>query len=310
MLPKIFSGVKVIDFSRLLPGPFTSELLIKMGAEVKCVVPPSGDPVLGEYSPFESIRRGKSFHPKDLKDPGQLREVQAWVKESQILLEGFRPGTMGRLGLGFEAVAKLNSEIIYVSIAGYAPDDEKYFMGAHDLNFLIDAGVYSLMYGDADAQIPILQLADVFGGFFAAFQILAAWIARPLKPGPMHLQVSIVEGLKLLSEYLKDPKTKDLAPMLTGGAARYHIYRTKDDKRIFIGAIEGKFFGNLMGALGLPYGDYDEGADVIAAIERRFQEKNLEEWKRILAKEDVCVSFIPSREEVLKGTGPAVPGRP
>lgn len=300
MFPKIFSGVHVIDFSRLLPGPFASELLIRMGAEVRCVVPKHGEPLLGEYSPFETLRRGKTFHQKNLKDPGDLREVREWVKESQILLEGFRPGTMGRLDLGFDSVKKINPKILYVSIAGYAPEDEKYLKGAHDLNFLIDAGIYSLLYEDSDEHIPLLQLADVFGGFFAAFQILAAWIARQKEPGAQHLQISIVEALKLLPEYLKDPKTKDLAPVLTGGAARYHIYRTKDQKRIFVGAIEGKFFGNLMRALGLKLGELDEGPEVIAAIERKFQEKNLEEWRAIFGELDACISLIPGREEVLK----------
>jgi crotonobetainyl-CoA:carnitine CoA-transferase CaiB-like acyl-CoA transferase len=300
MLPKIFTGVKVIDFSRLLPGPFASELLIKMGAEVRCVVPREGDPLLGEYSPFETMRRGKSFFPKNLKDPADLREVGEWIQDSQILLEGFRPGTMERLGLGFAAVAKLNPEILYISIAGYAPGDEKYLKGAHDLNFLIDAGVYSLLYEDGDDRMPILQLADVFGGFFAAFQILAAWIARQKKPGPQHLQVSMVEGLKLLPEYLMDPKTRDLAPVLTGGAARYRIYRTKDQKRLFVGAIEGKFFSNLLKVLGLNYSPHEEGPEVVAAIEARFQEKTLAEWRKIFEGADACVSFIPSREEVLK----------
>lgn len=300
MFPKIFTGVKVIDFSRLLPGPFASELLIKMGAEVKCVVPPSGDPLLGEYSPFETMRRGKTFHQKNLKDPEALKEVKEWIGEVQILLEGFRPKTMERLGLGFGAVAKINPNILYVSIAGYAPEDKKYLKGAHDLNFLIDAGLYSLLYGDSDEEIPLLQLADVFGGFFAAFQILAAWIARQKDSGPRHLQVSIVEGLKLLPEYLMDPKTLELAPVLTGSAARYHIYRTKDQKRIFVGAIEGKFFGNLMKTLGLKYGSHEEGPEVVVAVQKKFEEKTLEEWKNFFKDVDACVSFIPSREEILK----------
>lgn len=300
MLPKIFTGVKVIDFSRLLPGPFASELLIKMGAEVRCVIPTRGDPVLGAYSPFEALRRGKSFQEKNLKDPKDLKEVKEWVKESQILLEGFRPGTMDRLGLSFEEVAKINPEILYVSISGYGEADKKFLKGAHDLNFLIDAGIYSLIFEDHQDTIPIFQLADVFGGFFAAFQILAAWVERKQAPQALHLRPAIVEGLKLLPEYLKGPTIETLIPALTGQAARYHIYRTKDEKRVFIGAIEGKFFGNLMKVLGLAYGDQEEGPGVVAAIEKKFKERTLEEWKSLIADEDICLSFIPDRDVVLK----------
>jgi alpha-methylacyl-CoA racemase len=110
----------------------------------------------------------------------------------------------------------------------------------------------------------------------------------------------MVEALKLLPEYLKDPKIEELGPMLTGGAARYHIYHTKDKKRIFVGAIEGKFFGNLMKALGLNHGPHDEGPEVVASIQKKISEKNLEEWGRLFAEADACISIIPSRDEVLK----------
>lgn len=297
--PKIFSGVRVLDFSRLLPGPFCSELLIKMGAEVRCVVPPVSDPLLSEYSPFETMRRGKRFHQKNLKDPRDLQEVLTWVKDSDIVLEGFRPGAMGRLGMGFEEVKKINGRILYVSIAGYAPGDPKYLRGAHDLNFLIDSGIYSLMYEETETTIPLLQLADVFGGFYAAFRILSAWITRKNNNAAQHLQVSIVEGLKLLPEYLRDPQIGEWVPTLTGSAARYHIYRTKDEKRVFVGAIEGKFFSNLLQVLGLDYGPQEEGPEVVKAIQEKFSKKTLAQWRDLFAEADACISFIPSRRDVL-----------
>ena len=299
MFPKIFSGVKVLDFSRLLPGPFASELLIKMGAEVRCVIPREGDPLLGAYSPFEALRQGKSFEEKNLKDPKDLAEVKGWLGQSQILLEGFRPGAMDRLGLGFQEAAKINPQILYVSLSGYGEKDEKFLKGAHDLNFLIDAGIYSILFEDHQDTIPIFQLADVFGGFYAAFLILTAWVEHQGRPKAQHIRAAIVEGLKLLPEYLKGSTLDVLLPALTGQAARYHIYRTKEGKRVFIGAIEGKFFRNLMTALGLAYGDHEEGPEVVAAIQKKFGEKTLEEWKKIFKDVDACVSFIPGREEVL-----------
>ena len=111
MFPQIFQGISVLDFSRLLPGPFASRLLYKMGAEVTCIVPPSGDPILGEYSPFPSLREGKKFLTLNLKNPEDLEKVRALIRDSDFLIEGFRPGAMQRLGLGFEEAIKLRPEI-------------------------------------------------------------------------------------------------------------------------------------------------------------------------------------------------------
>ncbi len=297
--PQILKGVRIADFSRLLPGPFASELLIKMGAEVQCILPPEGDPLLGNYSPFAALRRGKTFEELDLKSESGKARVQQILKNCHILLEGFRPGAMERLGLGFSEVQKLQSKILYVSLNGYGPNHPKYLKGAHDLNFLVDSGVYSLLYPDGDQTIPLIQLADLIGGIYAAFQILMEWISRQATPTGKHLQVSIVEGVSMFAEYLQDPGVSALIPMLTGGAARYHIFITKDERRIGVAAIEPKFFQNLMEGLELPYDGHSDGAAVIEAMTRRFSQKTLEEWRSQLADLDACLSFIPTRDEVL-----------
>lgn len=297
--PQIFSGIKVLDFSRLLPGPFASELLIKMGAEVQCVLPPVGDPILGNYSPFASLRKGKKFMEVDLKDPEGKHRVLEMAGDCDILLEGFRPGALERLGLGFDRVCERNPNILYVSLNGYGPKDAKFLYGAHDLNFLVDSGVYSLLYPDASTDLPTLQLADLLGGLYAAFQILMEWIRRAKSPGAKHLQVSIVEGLSLFTQYLKDPGVEKLLPMLTGGVARYRIFTTKDRRRLVVAAIEPKFFGNLMKALSLPFDGHSDGEKVIEALAQRFSEKTLAEWEAELKTVDACLSFVPNRAEVL-----------
>lgn len=299
MFPKIFSGIKVVDFSRLLPGPFASELLIKMGAEVNCILPPDSDPILGAYSPFEKLKEGKNFLTLDLKKPTDLEEAKTLLKSSSILLEGFRPGTMEKLGLGFEAAKALQPEILYVSVTGYGENHPKYLKGAHDLNFLIDSGIYSLLFSDRSEEIPAIQLADVIGGFYAAFRILMEWIQRAAKPGARHLVVSIVEGLKRMGEYLQDPETPALLPMLTGGMARYHIYRTVDGHRVMVAAIEQKFFDNLLSALGINTTEGEGEEKLIQKIEASLGSKTLEECQKLLQGVDACISFIPSRKEVL-----------
>lgn len=300
MLPPIFKGIKILDFSRLLPGPFASTLLQRMGAEVTCVLPPQGDPLLGAYSPFKTLEQGKSFITLDLKTEADSLKVKQMISESQILLEGFRPGAMGRLGIGFEAARVLRPDLLYVSIVGYSKSHPHYLKGSHDLNFLVDSGVYSLLFPDDSQLIPSLQLADVLGGFYAAFCVLAEWIQRFTKPEARHLEVSVVEGLRVLAEYLRGAGTLPLLGWLTGGLARYHIYFTRDQKRIAVCAIEPKFFENLQRALGLEL-SFEDGPEKMAELQKVFSQKNLEEWKRQLADADACLSFIPSRMEALLG---------
>ena len=300
VFPPIFKGVRVLDFSRLLPGPFASDLLIRFGAEVTCVLPPNGDPLLGAYSPFKKIHAGKKFLTFDLKDPAALREVLDLAAESQILLEGFRPGTMDRLGLGFGEIVTRQPQILYVSMIGYAEGHARFYQGAHDINFLIDSGVYSLLQGDDSTAIPALQLADVLGGFYAAFKILAAWIGHLQDPKPLHLKVSVVEALELMSDYLKDESSLGLLPVLTGGLARYRIYFTKDRQRIAVAALEPKFFQNLLAAMKVQLSGNEGEGEIADLLSKSFELKTAEEWRGIFHNVDACISFIPSRDEVLR----------
>lgn len=301
MFPKILQNVRVLDFSRLLPGPFASDLLIKLGAKVTCILPPKGDPLLGAYSPFPKIQEGKDFLTVDLKNSAEREEVLKMVEVSQILLEGFRPGTMERMGLGFQDVSARQPKIIFASIVGFPENHPKFFQGAHDINFLVDSGVYSLLHPDNSEAIPALQLADVVGGFYAAFQILVAWVANLSNPQARHLKISILNGLHLISDYLKHESSLPLLSLLTGGLARYRIYFTKDRQRIAVAALEPKFFQNLLNALKVNYTGGEGEEELSSSISKVFQQKNLSEWKEILKDADACISFVPSREEVLKG---------
>lgn len=299
MLPQIFKQVAVVDFSRLLPGPFATRLLHKMGAEVHCVIPPHGDAILGEYSPFEALRENKQFHTLDLKTSDGLENARALVRRSAILVEGFRPGTMTKLGLGFSEAVQLRPDLVYVSLIGYPRDHPKYLLGGHDLNFLVDSGFYSLLYDDDSHEIPTLQIADVVGGFYAAFQILAAWIRRLQDPAPQHLEVPVVEALEHLWSYLRHETASGLIPLLTGSLARYRIYRTRDGARIAVAGLEPKFFQAILQTLGIELKS-GEGEEALAVrIQAAFLQRDASEWRDRFEKADACLSFIPSRDETL-----------
>lgn len=292
MFPKIFSEVSVLDFSRLLPGPFASGLLARLGAKVTCVLPPQKDALLGDYSPFAALREGKSFVTLDLKSEKGLGEARRLAAGSSILLEGFRPGTMDRLGLGFEALKAAHRSLLYVSLVGYPSEHPKYLAGGHDLNFLVDSGIYRLLYGGQGESLPALQIADVMGGFFAAFQILAVWIDQLKAPGPRRLEVSVMESLALMQEYQNDEAAAAILPLLTGGLARYRIYKTKDAKSVAVAGLEPKFHAALLETLALEAKPGESEAELAARIQSAFSEKEAAEWGRLFAAVDACVSFF------------------
>ncbi len=299
MFPKIFQGVSVVDFSRLLPGPFATRLLHKLGAEIHCLVPPQGDAILGEYTPFEALREDKVIQAVDLKTEAGRKLALARIANSQILLEGFRPGTMGKLGLSFEDCVRVRPDLIYVSLVGYPSQDPKYLRGGHDLNFLVDAGVYSLLYDDDSTEIPTLQVADVLGGFYAAFKILAAWIRRLQDPAPQKIEVSVVESLEHLWEYLRHENAGGLLPLLTGGLARYRIYWTKDRSRVAVAGLEPKFYQAVLQTLGLEKDEGESEAALATRIQEAFSQRDLSEWRERFRAVDACVTFIPTRAETL-----------
>jgi alpha-methylacyl-CoA racemase len=292
MLPKIFSGVSVLDFSRLLPGPFASGLLVRLGAKVTCVLPPQKDALLGDYSPFAALREGKDFVTLDLKSEAGIAEARARAAEASILLEGFRPGTMDRLGLGFDGLKALNPNLLYVSLVGYPEGHPKYLAGGHDLNFLVDSGIYRLLYGEGGESLPALQIADVMGGFYAAFQILAAWIDRLKQPGPRRCEVSVLESLELMREYLNDEATAQILPLLTGGLARYRIYKTKDGRSIAVAGLEPKFYSALLDTLNIEARSGEGEAELAKRIQEAFLGRDAAEWQRLFADVDACVSFF------------------
>ncbi|MFO1462287.1 MAG: CaiB/BaiF CoA-transferase family protein [bacterium] len=299
MFPKIFQGVSVVDFSRLLPGPFATRLLHQLGAEVHCLVPPQGDAVLGDYTPFETLREGKAIHAVDLKTEAGRAEALEWIAKSPILIEGFRPGTMDRLGLSFEACRRVRPDLLYVSLIGYPAQDPKYLRGGHDLNFLVESGIYSLLYGDAGTDIPALQVADVLGGLYAAFRILAAWIQRSQTPGAQRIEVSVVESLEHLWEYLRHESSSGLLSLLTGSLARYRIYFTKDRQRVVVAGLEPKFLRATLEALQLECREGEGEEELAARMQAAFAQRDLQYWRERFRGVDACVSFIPSRAEVL-----------
>src|SRR5688572_4818041 len=186
------SGVRVVDFSMFVPGPFASAILADLGAEVIKVEPPRGDPGRG-YVPvqFETENRNKRAIAIDLKKPSSRQVLDKLIPQTDVVLEGFRPGVAKRLGIDYDALRKLNGKLVYCSISGYGQTGPWRERPGHDVNYVAAAG--ALAFPGQWLQKPArssLPLADMGGGTFAAIAVLAA-----LKEGKgAYLDVSLFES--------------------------------------------------------------------------------------------------------------------
>jgi alpha-methylacyl-CoA racemase len=309
--------VRVLDFSTLLPGPMCTLLLAEAGAEViKIERPGSGDDMRG-YEPrlgpdsvnFALLNRAKRSITADLKNADDVAAIRELIAQADVIVEQFRPGVMTRLGLGFEDVCKINPKIIYCSITGFGQYGRLAMMAAHDLNYQAEAGMLSLT---SDAQghptIPPTLTADLAGGAYpAVMNILLALRQRDLDGQARHLDVAMADNLLPLmywglgSGLAANQWPKQGGELVTGGSARYQIYRTADGKYLATAPIEDKFWQTFLDLIGLPE---LKTADVMAPISQKIADKiqsqSLSHWLTIFQGRDVCVSEVKPLSSVLQ----------
>src|SRR5689334_16293322 len=257
-------GIRVIDFSTLLPGPLATLLLAEAGAEViKIERPGDGDemrrfvPKLGADSVnFALLNRGKRSIAIDLKAPDALALLRPLIEGADILVEQFRPGVMDRLGLGHASLAALNPRLIYCAITGYGQTGPKAGVAGHDLNYCADSGLLSLAAGsDGAPVVPAALVADIAGGAYpAVINILLALQRRAVTGTGCRLDVSMADSL---GPFLFWAMGAGLAAgqwprpggeLLNGGSPRYRLYRTADDRVVATAALEDRFWASLCDA--------------------------------------------------------------
>ena len=199
------SGIKVLDFSTLLPGPLATLFLAETGAEViKIEKPDQGDEMRESYPKkgnqsisFSLLNRGKKSLTLNLKDPASLNILNPLLKKADIIVEQFRPGVMKRLGFDYESICKINKKIIYVSITGYGQNGPKSQIAGHDLNYISDTGLLSLSMGEKNNPIvPPALVADIAGGSYpAVINILLALRNRDKNNVGSFIDISMSDGL-------------------------------------------------------------------------------------------------------------------
>lgn len=322
-------GVRVLDLTRLLPGPYCSMLLGYLGAEViKIEEPPMGDPT--RWTPpiandqgvlFALLNRGKKSLTLNLKTNEGRSVFSALCGKADVVLEGYRPGVALRLGIDYEAVRKVNARIVYCSLAGYDQRSARTSRAGHDVNYLSHSGVLGLTT-DAQRQpiIPGVQMADLGGALFAAFAITAGLHARSSSGEGSQISLSLESAVAALlpvawAEFLggRSGEVGDRLA-LTGAFACYNVYRTADDKFVSLGALEPKFWQNFCEAVGkrdLVAKQYDTGEAALhlkREVAELFLTRTRDEWVASLSEADACCEPVLSLAEVYERAGEDAPG--
>lgn len=315
------TGMKILDLSRLLPGPYCSLMLGDLGADVLKIE----DPKLGDYMRwwgprvnkqsafFLMVNRNKKSMKLNLKTDWGRDIFFRLVRQHDVLLEGFRPGVMERLGLGYEALKEENPGLIYCAITGYGHTGPYRDRAGHDLNYLSLAGVLGTIGPKGGPPvIPGVQIADIGGGaMLAALGILAAYIARQETGKGQFIDVSMLDGSfawltvplgKTLADG-EDPKPGD--SFLTGRYACYRIYETKDGRHMGLGALEPQFWEafcklvNREDLVGYQFAEGEKQTHLISEVSGIFKEKTRQEWIGFLKDTDCCCEPVNSVSEAL-----------
>jgi crotonobetainyl-CoA:carnitine CoA-transferase CaiB-like acyl-CoA transferase len=251
MNPALLSGLRVLDLSIWRPGPYATSLLVALGADVLKVEPPGGDPMRQYAGLFESINSGKRSIELDLKHGGDRDRALALAAEADVLVEGFRPGVMARLGLGVDSVRRANPALVYCSISGYGQDDPRAELPGHDVNYQAWAGALTPEGGPA--HVSPLPIADLAGGMAAAFGICAAVLGRHATGEGTYLDVSMTDVLATWTGRTGSSEGDDEGRSSRGGPVPgYGVFDTADGKQVALGVIsEQHFWSNLCAELGL-----------------------------------------------------------
>lgn len=313
-------GVKVLDLTRLLPGPLCSLMLADLGATVYKVEPPGAGDYTRWFPPvrtamgsgFAALNRNKRSIAIDLKSEDGVATLRRILPQMDVLLEGFRPGVMSRLGLDYEQAKSIHPGLVYCSISGYGQTGPMSQRAGHDINYLARTGVLSLLAAEGSTPIvPGIQIADVTGGSWMAVSHVMAGLFRKERTGEgCFCDVAMSEGLLpylvmemgTMSGGVPSPEAG--RTLLGGGVPCYNVYPCKDGKYLSVGSLEPKFWAGLVSALERPewldegLSMNEQGTPTKEALQELLLTKTRDEWSALFATLDVCVEPVLTLEEV------------
>src|SRR6202161_2761072 len=313
-------GVRVIDLSSFLPGPYLTLALADHGAEVIKVEAPGGDhgraigPLDGDSTVFfRNVNRGKKSIVLDLKQDSDRETLLKLCETADVFVESFRPGVVARLGVDYERVKSRNPGIVYCSISAFGQNGPYLQKPAHDLAVEAISGVLSITLGnDGAPAIPGVPVADIVSGLQGLSAVLMALLRRVQTGLGDYIDLSMHDSMISACVNVLGPAMAENRQQIakhertTGGAAFYRIYRTSDDRYLTLAGQEEKFVRNLLDAaersdlVGLCLqGPGAHQAPVIAFFEEMFRGKPLAHWTEWLSGLDVCFGAVQNFAEML-----------
>ena len=314
-------GLRVIDLSQFLPGPYLTQVMADHGAEVLKIEPPSGEPVRnvgyrtkdGITTWFRNTHRNKKSIVLDLKKKCDLTSLFRLVENADVFVEAFRPGVVGRLGIDYDKINQVNPRIIYASISAFGQTGPNSATPAHDLAIQAVSGTLSLNLGsDAKPTNTGMPIADITGSMSALAGILMALYRREKTQTGDYIDISMQDSLISWLPNVTGPVfAENRAPDVKnersfGGYAFFQTYQTKDHKFFALGGVEQKFVRNFLDALGRvdlievalgPNGPNQK--PVIDFLDQKFKEKTRKQWEKFIENLDVCAAPVLNIHEAL-----------
>ena len=321
MMTNALQGIRILDLSRMLPGPYCSMMLADLGAEViKVEEPKIGDPtrhsppmIDGQSAAFVQVNRNKKSIALDLKRPEGRDIFLKLASRADCVLEQFRPGVVDRLGINYATVAEVNPRIVYCSLTGFGQDGPHRERSGHDLNYLALSGVLGLTTDELGKPvIPGVQVADLAGGMIAGFAILAALLARERTGRGQYIDVSMFD---VMLSMLPVPAAHHFAGKaievggkyaLSGVYPFYSVYETGDGRFMTLGALEPNFWANFCikaGREDLISRQFDSGPDregLFDQVRAIFKTRSQSEWVELMRDADCCCEPVLSLTEAFE----------
>ena len=303
------AGLRVLEIAGVGPGPHCAMLLADMGADVLRI-----DRVRARYrvhARTDLLNRGRRSAALDLKQPRAIEAVLALAERADVLLEGFRPGVMERLGLGPEPVLARNPKLVYARLTGWGQEGPLAQAAGHDLNYLALTGALHAIGPASGPPVPPLNLAGDFGGgaLYAAFGILAALFERERSGRGQIVDAAMVDGAASLMTFVQGLaaagwwRDEREANLIDGGAPFYRCYETRDGKWVALGAIEPEFYDAFLKLTGLDDEalpkrmDRGRWPELTGRFQRLFLTRSREEWCELLEGTNACFAPVLSLEE-------------